>query len=241
MRRTIGSWLLAALTVAALCRMAGADERSLVFKLLAVNPSETESKEVALRGVLPPEIKADDVVEADGLDVTYDAQLGAVVVNGAATLKPKASLIRNVVIRDVWVIPADRFDRLSHEVDEILAKLAGTTFLDPSRCVPSHPVNILHIHGTADINVPYAGGALTTTGQAVQAAANMPAYPGAVRTIQTWAAYNGARDPVTDPTLSMDLDLDVPGLDTVITRYTNSPPGGAVELWTVNQIGRAHV
>jgi hypothetical protein len=31
----------------------------------------------------------------------------------------------------------------------------------------------------------------------------------------------------------MDLDLAVPGLDTVITRYTNSPPGGAVELWKI--------
>ena len=32
----------------------------------------------------------------------------------------------------------------------------------------------------------------------------------------------------------MDLTLDVAGLDTVITRYTICPPGGAVELWTIN-------
>ena len=31
-----------------------------------------------------------------------------------------------------------------------IASLAGATFLDPSRCAPSQPVNILHIHGTAD-------------------------------------------------------------------------------------------
>ena len=36
----------------------------------------------------------------------------------------------------------------------------------------------------------------------------------------------------------MDLDLDVPGLDTVITRYTNHPPGGAAELWKA--IGAGH-
>ena len=35
-----------------------------------------------------------------------------------------------------------------------------------------------------------------------------------------------------------DLDLDLPGLDTVITRYMNSPPGSAVELWTI--IGGGH-
>ena len=31
----------------------------------------------------------------------------------------------------------------------------------------------------------------------------------------------------------MNLSLDVPGLDTVITRYSDAPPGGAVELWTI--------
>src|SRR6185503_13356531 len=99
---------------------------------------------------------------------------------------------------------------------------------------PSHPVNILQIHGTANVNVPYAGGALTTASNPDVIQANMPAFPGALQTVRFWAGYNGARDPVTDPALSMDLDLDVPGLDTVITRYTNYPPGGAVELWTIN-------
>src|SRR5205823_916323 len=103
---------------------------------------------------------------------------------------------------------------------------AGVTFLDPSRCAPSQPVNILHIHGTADDTVFYGGGAAAS---AAGFPANMPAFPGALQTVQIWAGYNGARDPLTDSAPSMDLDLDVPGLDTVITRYTNYPPGGAVE------------
>ncbi|MBI3848971.1 MAG: alpha/beta fold hydrolase [Verrucomicrobia bacterium] len=106
-----------------------------------------------------------------------------------------------------------------------IASLAGTTFLDPSRCQPSQPVNILHIHGTGDDTIFYAGGATVHV---------MPAYPGALQTVRAWAGYNDATDPVTDPTPSMHLDLDTPGLDTVITRYSNSPPGGAVELWTMN-------
>jgi polyhydroxybutyrate depolymerase len=115
-----------------------------------------------------------------------------------------------------------------------IASLAGMTFLDPSRCTPSAPVNILHIHGTADSIVPYDGGAVTTTNLSFQAPANTPAFPGALQDIQTWAAYNGASGPVADPAPSLDLTTDVPGLDTTITRYTNSPPGGAVELWTIN-------
>jgi polyhydroxybutyrate depolymerase len=60
-----------------------------------------------------------------------------------------------------------------------------------------------------------------------------------VRTVQNWAGYNGAHDPVTDTGPSLDLVLDVAELDTVVTRYTQHPPGGAVELWTIN--GGVHV
>jgi len=111
-----------------------------------------------------------------------------------------------------------------------IASLAGTTLLDSNRCQPAAPVNILHIHGSKDIDVPYWGGSVT----APDFPANMPPFPGALHTVQLWAGYNGARDPTTDPGPSMDLDLAVPGLDTVITRFTNAPPGGAVELWTIN-------
>ncbi|PYJ95731.1 MAG: hypothetical protein DME23_22925, partial [Verrucomicrobia bacterium] len=120
-----------------------------------------------------------------------------------------------------------------------IASLAGMTFLDSSRCAPSEPINILHIHGTADDIVPYAGGALTTTGVAFQYAANMPPFPGALQTVQTWAGYNGANGQVTDPAPTLDLTTDVAGLDTVVTRYANALTGGAVELWTIN--GGSHV
>ena len=79
---------------------------------------------------------------------------------------------------------------------------------------------------TADNIDPYAGGADTTTNQAFQSPANMPAFPGPLQTVQIWAAYNGARDPVTDPGPSMDLTTDVPGLDTVIRAFAT--PGGGV-------------
>ncbi|GEM_PF-5103779 len=126
-------WVVLLVAVALCQKTVRADDGSLVFKLLAVNPSDTESKDVSLRGVLPPEVKTEDVMEADGLDVAYDAQVGAVVVSGTATLKPKQSLAKNVLIRDVWIIPQDQFDRLSREVEEILSKLAGTAFLDRGR------------------------------------------------------------------------------------------------------------
>jgi len=120
-----------------------------------------------------------------------------------------------------------------------IASLAGTTFLEPSQCGPSEPVNILNIHGTADTHVSYAGGALVTQGLPIQFPANLAPFPGAVQTVQIWAGYNGSSGPTTEPAPSMDLFQDVAGLDTVVTRYTTCPPGGAVELWTIN--GGGHI
>jgi polyhydroxybutyrate depolymerase len=118
------------------------------------------------------------------------------------------------------------------DVIAAIASLAGVTFLEPSRCTPSAPVNVLHIHGTADTTVAYGGG-VPPSGIPGPPANPVP-FPGAGETVQIWAGYNDCRGPVTETGPSLDLDLDVPGLDTVVTRYTNCPPGGAVELWTIN-------
>ena len=117
-----------------------------------------------------------------------------------------------------------------------VASLGGNTFLDPSRCQPAQPVNILCIDGTLDEYDCYWGGAWSGPGGV---SSNTPPYPGAVRTSQIWAGYNGAYAPVTDSAPTLNLDLAVAGLDTVVTRYANYLPGGAVELWSI--IGGKHI
>jgi polyhydroxybutyrate depolymerase len=103
-----------------------------------------------------------------------------------------------------------------------LASLAGATFQQETDCQPSQPVNILQIHGTADTVIRYAGGSLGDN-----------SHPGAIETIQLWAGYNECTNPETDPAPSLDLERGLAGLDTTVTRYNNHPPGGAVELWTI--------
>src|SRR6185503_7932515 len=113
-----------------------------------------------------------------------------------------------------------------------IASLAGMTSLDPSRCRPSQPVNILHIHGTADTVVPYVGGALLATAAAATFAANLPPFPSALQTVQTWTGYNGTRDLIADPGPSMDLDLAVSRcLGARHTRYPQLDPDGSSALW----------
>lgn len=119
-----------------------------------------------------------------------------------------------------------------------IASLAGMTYLDLDRCHPEHPVNILHIHGTEDAVVSYGGGAVTSANPVFSFAWNSPAFPGALKTIENWAFYNGANDLVTDTEPSLDLTVDVPGPETLVTRYKISRIGGSVELWTV--VGGTH-
>jgi polyhydroxybutyrate depolymerase len=109
-----------------------------------------------------------------------------------------------------------------------IASLAGTTTLGETNCRPSQPVNVLHIHGTADEVVPYAGG-----GRRTNAAGVVSIRTGAMQVVQLWAGFNGSEDPVTDSTPSVDLDLSVAGLDTIVTRYGTHPAGGEVELWSI--------
>lgn len=104
-----------------------------------------------------------------------------------------------------------------------LASLAGATFLQSSDCRPAEPVNILQIHGTSDFAIGYQGGTF----------AGFAPFPGAMGTIQRWAGYNACADLETESAPSLDLDRGLSGLDTVVTRYRTSPPGGAVELWTI--------
>jgi poly(3-hydroxybutyrate) depolymerase len=127
--------------------------------------------------------------------------------------------------------------RMACESADLIASIAtrgAYRALDFGLCQPSGPVNILHIHGTADTDVYWGGGAYT-----------IPSYPwntfpysSVMLNLQNWASYNGASNPTTEAAPSLDLTPDVPGLDTVVTRYTTFLPGGAVELWTI--IGGSH-
>ncbi|MCI0537423.1 MAG: hypothetical protein L0Z50_19585 [Verrucomicrobiales bacterium] len=111
-----------------------------------------------------------------------------------------------------------------------IASLMGMATGRPGGCVPSQPVNILHVHGSADSLVQYDGG----LGLSFSWTTALSPHPGALESIALWARYNGCADATTDTDASLKLDLAVTSaLDTVVTRYTKSPPGGAVELWTI--------
>ena len=104
---------------------------------------------------------------------------------------------------------------------------AHSGFWDANLFIPSEPVHVLSLKSLED---NYWGNAITLCDGFF---VNAIAAPSIEQTIRDWAGYNGASNPVTDPEPTMDLVYDVGGLDTVVTRYQDHPPGGAVELWTL--------
>lgn len=105
-----------------------AAQADMVMKVLIVNPSDTEVKEYDIRNPLPPEVKAEHVLETDGLKVEYDSQAGTYVLVGHVTLKPKESLTKRILLQDVWVVDVERLTAVRREAGEIVDKLAGSTY-----------------------------------------------------------------------------------------------------------------
>ena len=95
---------------------------------------------------------------------------------------------------------------------------AGVSWMDPSRCRPSDPVNILHIHSLTDEIVNFDGG--VAFGQ----------HPGVLQTLRDWADRLGCAGELTETEVTLELDLAVPGRETTIFRYIGCE-NSAVELW----------
>jgi polyhydroxybutyrate depolymerase len=104
--------------------------------------------------------------------------------------------------------------------------LAGAMFDNPADCGALEPVHVLHIHGSADDSVPYEG----STGDRN--------YPGAVESVEYWAAHNGC-NPTATAGAALDLESGLPGNETTVARYEDCEPGGSAELWTIE--GGAHL
>ena len=102
-----------------------------------------------------------------------------------------------------------------------IAGLAGAAASVPSSCTPARTVNVLHLHGTADATVPYAGGGLGGGG--------------AEGSVQQWAGHDGCGTTLTAGA-TYDLDTVTAGNETQALSAA-CPSGVAVELWKIEGAG----
>lgn len=96
--------------------------------------------------------------------------------------------------------------------------LAGANWKDPARCQPTQPVAVLQVHGDQDAQVPYAGSGML---------------PSAAETTAGWASKNGCQPAPSQLPGAFDLESNIDGNETDVTRYSGCNAGGAAELWTL--------
>lgn len=117
--------------------------------------------------------------------------------------------------------------RLAYDYPETIAAIValnGAAPLSWTKARPSSPVNILHIHGTADTVNLYHGNQIF----------GVP-YPGAETGIRNWAYYAFGNAIPLEQTTRRDLDEEIKGNETVVKSWAD----GRIELWTIE--GGPHV
>ena len=102
-----------------------------------------------------------------------------------------------------------------------IVSLAGANHME-QRDAPPNGVHVLQIHGTADSVIEYGGGDI----QEVR-------YPGALGSVQRWAAYNDCAMEGAGRELR-DLDASLPGHESGTYLFeAGCRAGGSAELWTI--------
>jgi polyhydroxybutyrate depolymerase len=118
--------------------------------------------------------------------------------------------------------------RLACERADVFAAvvaLAGTMIDDLDACRPSEPVDVVHVHPTADEVIRYEGGEFLGG-----------PYPSAAATVDRWAELNGCGDTLVAGA-ALDLDTGIDGDETAVARVQGCPAGGDVELWSMQGAG----
>lgn len=122
--------------------------------------------------------------------------------------------------------------RLACEHSSVIAAVvsfAGMVANDPASCQPERPVNILHIHGTADSTIR-AGGGMNGDRE----------YPSVATTVERWRRLDGCSDLANTTAPPLDLESDLPGAETTVTTYlTGCRENSRVALWSIT--GGSHV
>jgi polyhydroxybutyrate depolymerase len=160
-------------------------------------------------------------------DVAY---LMAVIddVSGRYRIDPKRIWIMGISNGGFMAhrLACDRADKIA-----AIVSVAGSTWMDPTRCAQSTPVSVLEVHGSDDPIVKYEGGVRVVDDTAT-------AYPSVEATVAQSAANDGCTGALGAPNPVIGFDGEG-ALPTEIARWSGCPAGIDVERW--NMRGARHI
>jgi hypothetical protein len=98
--------------------------KTLVYKITVRNTSPDTEREIPIHSDLPNEIKAEDIVDAGGMNVGKDAKTGRISVYRDKVKIPAGETVTfDVKIRDKWNINAERIAGLKTNALDLLEKM----------------------------------------------------------------------------------------------------------------------
>jgi len=105
-----------------------------------------------------------------------------------------------------------------------IVSMAGASYITQSACKARAPVSVLEVWGSRDVTFNGNHGA----GRAI---------PGAPQIFKTWGAINRCSANTVKTPNALDLDSQVPGLETDVTEFQQCPAGTAIDMWQINGAG----
>lgn len=108
-----------------------------------------------------------------------------------------------------------------------IVSLSGVMTATAADCRPSGQVSVMHIHGTSDTDILYAGGMRRGA-----------VYPGAQASVDDWVRLDGCSATPTAGT-ALDLERNLAGAETTTSVYGGCRGGAEVELASI--VGAEHV
>jgi len=103
-------------------------------KVLAVNPSDSQSIKTVITQALPAEIDpAQDILDKAGLEVRFDSENKVYTLFGEVELKPHETKTFEVHIRDVWQITPDQIDETKKNLGNQINALKSTKYYDTAK------------------------------------------------------------------------------------------------------------
>lgn len=101
-----------------------------VVKITVMNSSPVQTRQIPVKWELPPEVMVEDVLDAGGLSIRYDAKDKLTVVYAdALEIGPQESKTFDVRIRDKWNVNGPRIAFLQGKVGELRVTTSGRNSL----------------------------------------------------------------------------------------------------------------
>lgn len=120
------------------------EEGSIIFRAVITNPSSIVTQSAPLKFYLPKELHSEDIMTIDpDLTANYDVDQETLAVTGTFDLKPGATKIVAVEVKDVWQLSSDELTALKTKAEELTKSLEKSNLLSQGVVLKSSIVSDL--------------------------------------------------------------------------------------------------